>query len=45
MILHYHQALCDTIDLKVIANEYIIQNETRKNTFANFEVSNKLLVS
>ena len=34
MILHYHQALCDTIDLKVIANEYIIKNETRKSTFA-----------
>ena len=34
MILHYHQELCDTIDMKVIANEYIIKNDTRKNTFA-----------
>ena len=34
MILHYHQDLCDNIDLKIIANEYIIKNETRKSTFA-----------
>ena len=45
MILHYHQALCDTIDLKVIANEYIIKNETRKSTFAILKVINRLLVS
>ncbi|XP_033123564.1 zinc finger MYM-type protein 1-like [Anneissia japonica] len=37
MILHNHQDLCDSLDLKTIANEYIAKNETRKNVFATFK--------
>ena len=38
MILHYHQdtCMCDKLDLKSIANEYIRKNETRRSTFATF---------
>lgn len=34
MILHYHQDLCDKIDMRIIANEYIVKSEARKNTFS-----------
>ena len=34
MILHYHQDVCDHLDLNVIGNEYISKSETRKSTFA-----------
>lgn len=34
MILHYHQDLCDKIDMRIIANEYIVKIEARKNTFS-----------
>lgn len=34
MILHYHQDMCDKLDLKSVANEYISKNEARKRTFA-----------
>ena len=30
MILHYHQEMTDELDLKSIANEYILKNETRR---------------
>lgn len=30
MVLHYHQDRCDSLDLKAIANNYIIKNETRR---------------
>lgn len=42
MILHYHQDLCDELDIRSIANEYTIANEyisrnaARKTTFATF---------
>ena len=36
MILHYHQDVCDKLDLKSIANEYIRKNETRRSTYATF---------
>ena len=36
MILHYHQDMTDSLDLKCIANEYITKNEARKSTFATF---------
>ena len=34
MILHYHQEMTDRLDLKCIANEYIMKNESRRITFA-----------
>ena len=36
MILHYHQDVCDRLDMKSIANEYTTKNEARRNTFATF---------
>ena len=36
MILHYHQEMTDELDLKSIANEYILKNETRRCTFATY---------
>lgn len=36
MILHYHQDLCDKLDLNTIANEYITRNDSRQSTFATF---------
>ncbi len=36
MVLHYHQDMADILDLKVIGNEYISKNESRKNNFAKF---------
>ena len=38
MILHYHQDLTDSLDLKCIANEYVAKNEARKSTFATFNL-------
>lgn len=37
IILHYHQDICDSINLKSIANEYITKNEARQSTFATFK--------
>ena len=37
MILHYHQDLCDELDMDSIGNEYISKNDTRRNTFALFK--------
>ena len=36
MILHYHQVKADRLDMKCIANEYILKNESRRSTFATF---------
>ena len=36
MILHYHQEMTDRLDMKCIANEYILKNESRRSTFATF---------
>ena len=36
MILHYHQDLCDKLDLNSVANEYISKNDSRQSTFATF---------
>ena len=36
MILHYHQDLCDGLDLKSVGNEYITKNDFRRSTFATF---------
>ena len=36
MILHYHQEMTDELDLKSIANDYILKNETRRCNFATF---------
>ncbi len=36
MVLHYHQDMADKLDLKVIGNEYISKNESRRNNFAKF---------
>ena len=36
MILHYHQEMKDRLDMKCIANEYILKNESRRSTFATF---------
>ena len=37
MILHYHQDLCDKLDIDSVGNEYISKNDTRRNTFASFK--------
>ena len=37
MILHYHQDLCDKLDLESVGNEYISRNDTIRNTFASFQ--------
>ena len=36
IILHYHQEMTDELDLKCIANEYILKNETRRCIFATY---------
>ena len=36
MILHYHQEMTDELDLKYIANEYILKSETRRCIFATY---------
>ena len=36
MIPHYHQEMTDRLDMKCIANEYILKNESRRSTFATF---------
>ena len=36
MTLHYHQDVCDRLDMTSIGNEYITKNEDRRNTFATF---------
>ena len=36
MILHYHQDMTDSLDLKAVTNEYITKNEARRSTFATF---------
>ena len=36
MILHYHQDLCDKLDLNSVTNEYISRNDTRQSIFATF---------
>ena len=36
MILHYHQEITDELELKPIANECILKNETRRCTFATY---------
>ena len=37
MNLHYHQDMCDRLDMKAIANEYITKNEARRSSmFATF---------
>ena len=36
MILHYHQETTDALDMRFVANEYIMKTETRKNLFATF---------
>ena len=39
MVLHYHQAWMDELDLKAICNEFIDRNATRRSTFAKFRAS------
>ena len=36
MILHYHQEMTDKLDLKCIANEYILKSEKRRWIFATY---------
>ena len=36
MILHYHQEMIDKLDLKCIANEYILKSEKRRCIFATY---------
>jgi hypothetical protein len=41
MILHYHQDITDSLDLKSIANDHITKNEARKNPFATFVLNHR----
>ena len=38
MLLHYHQDITDQLDLRLVANEYITKNETRKTIFTTFKL-------
>ena len=36
MVLHYHQEFTDTLDLKLIGNDFILAKDTRQSVFAKF---------
>lgn len=37
MVLHYHQDLCNKLDLESVDNEYISRNDTRRKTLVPFQ--------